>query len=299
MRKAAICVGICFITFLVIPLGCLAQEDTVAEQGLLVEQVTVVDEMIGYIDWEEGYIYAVGDGVPPAEAVNPAQARVMAKRAAIDTALARLLEMAKAVRVDAESTTVNFVNESYVVRTRVSGLVANAEIVKLRHFEDGSYQILMRMPINGIEGLASAILPIQIEKVIHVRIAYEITAEEMQEEMKAAYTGLIVDARGLEVKPAMYPRLVTQAGKVIYDIMAANPNIVIQQGLVDYCSSLEAAMRCPRIGENPLTVEAIAVSGTYGADLVLSEEDAEKILQADASGHFLSEARVVIVIGSE
>lgn len=283
---------------LLIGLGGYAQEEEATTESALVEVVTVVEEMIGHIDWEEGYIYAVGDGVPPKEAVSPAQARVRAKRAAIDTAYARLLEMAEAVRIDAESTTVNYINESHVVATRVSGLVQNAEIVTLRHFEDGSYQIKMRMPINGREGIASAVLPMQMEKAIRIGIAYEISIEHISEEAEPgeAYTGLIVDARGLEVQPAMYPRLITMAGEVIYDLMCANPNAVIEKGLVDYCLDMEVAENSPRVGGNPLIVESISVSGEYGADIVLTEEDAEKILSVNSIDNFFGEVKVIVVV---
>ncbi len=287
-----------FSLILLIGLGGYAQEEAAVTESTLVEVVTVVEEMIGHIDWEEGYIYAVGDGVPPTDAVSPAQARVRAKRAAIDTAYARLLEMAEAVRVDAESTTVNYISESYVVSTRVSGLIQNAEIVTLRHFEDGSYQIKMRMPIKGKEGLASAVLPVQMEKAMRIGIAYEISIEHISEEAEPgeAYTGLIVDARGLEVQPAMYPRLITMAGEVIYDLMRANPNAVIEKGLVEYCSDMEVAENSPRVGGNPLIVEAISVCGGYSADIVLTEEDAEKVLTLNSINNFFGEAKVIVVV---
>lgn len=283
---------------LLIGLGGYAQEEEAVTESTLVEVVTVVEEMIGHIDWEEGYIYAVGDGVPPTDAVSPAQARVRAKRAAIDTAYARLAEMAEAVRVDAESTTVNYISESYVVSTRVSGLIQNAEIVTLRRFEDGSYQIKMRMPINGREGIASAVLPMQMEKAIRIGIAYEISIEHISEEAEPgeAYTGLIVDARGLEVQPAMYPRLITMAGEVIYDLMRANPNAVIEKGLVEYSLDIEVTEHSLRVGGNPLIVEAISVSGEYGADIVLTEEDAEKILSVNSINNFFGEVKVIVVV---
>jgi len=285
---------------LLISIGGYAQEEEAVTESTLMEVVTVVEEMIGHIDWEEGYIYAVGDGVPPTDAVSPAQARVRAKRAAIDTAYARLLEMAEAVRVDTESTTVNYINESHVVATRVSGLIQNAEIVTLRHFEDGSYQVKMRMPIRGRAGLASAVLPVQMEKAMRVGIAYEISIENEdilpEDESGEVYTGLIVDARGLEVQPAMYPRLITMAGEVIYDLMRANPNTVIEEGLVEYSLDMEVAGNSPRVGDNPLIVEGVSISGEYNADIVLTEEDAEKILSVDSISAFFGEAKVIIVV---
>ncbi|MDD3471289.1 MAG: hypothetical protein PHS86_00755, partial [Syntrophaceae bacterium] len=84
-----------------------------SEKSQVVQQVSTLghDEMIGHIDWENKIVYAVGDGAPPKDAINPAQARARAKRAAIDEAYARLLEAVQEVQVDANSTTRNFINE--------------------------------------------------------------------------------------------------------------------------------------------------------------------------------------------
>jgi hypothetical protein len=137
----------------------------------------------------------------------------------------------------------------------------------------------------------------QIEKVIRVGIAYRITAEEMKEARpEQVYTGLIVDARGLGAKPAMYPRLITVTGEAIYDVMSANPNLVIEKGLVEYCTDLEKAEGSPRIGDNPLVVEAINVSGECSTDIVLTDGDAKTVAKAVAASDFLSSARVIIIL---
>lgn len=299
----------------------------------VVEQVNIIDEMIGRIDWENKVVRAVGDGVPPPNAISPAQARVRAKRAAIDEAYARLLEMVQEVRVDAESTTRNFVNEHRAVRTKVEGFIKNAEIEKLRHFEDGSYQVMMRMPLHGQKGLTSAIFPLQLQNVNKVRIGFEISQEDapartptstyqpsavttgaeatvpLQREVMAAkppeasatpgekpYTGLIVDAQGLGARPAMYPRILTASGEALFDVSTANPNAVIEEGLAEYRKTLEAARAVSRVGDHPLIVKATRVSGKYGADLVVSDEDARTIAQANEQRDFLGEARVAVVL---
>jgi hypothetical protein len=101
--------------------------------------------MLGHIDWDNQVLYAVSSGVPPAYARSPAQARELAKRAAIDEAYARLLEASQQVRVDAESTVCKYVATNRTAHTRVSGTVRHAEIVCLHHYDDSSFQIMMKM----------------------------------------------------------------------------------------------------------------------------------------------------------
>lgn len=334
-----------------------------ADEKKVVQEVSSLEnEMIGNIDWENQVVYAVGDGVPPENAVNPAQARVRAKRAAIDEAFARLLEMTKEVRVDAESSTRDFVNENRVVETRVSGMVKNAEITEMNQASDGSYQVKMKMPLNGAQGLGAALLPAQMGKVTRVQVVSRTVSPSLKQEdtgeapvlpeTKAlpvppaspetktlpeppalpetkplpetkvpasktdilqvaaesqkksepetapvqAYTGLIVDAKGLKAEPALYPSIKTSSGKTVYNLSTADPNATIEEGLCGYLKSLDDAKKNPRIGDNPLVIKAVGMDGTHKVDLVVGNEEGEAVLKAAAGSAFLKEARVMVVI---
>ena len=291
------------------------------ESREVIEQINVVEHMIGHIDWENKIVYAVGEGVPPKDAISPAQARARAKRAATDEAYAALLEAVQEVRVDAESTTRNFVNENRVVRTKVEGFVKNPEIEKLKQFEDGSFQIMMKMPMVGKGGLSTALYPVQRGNIIQVRTVYEIgqstgatpqtpappegpqatpqtpgAPSPQSAKPEPSFTGLIIDAKGLNAKPALYPRILTAGGQTVYDVATPNPNAAVEEGLVEYRKSLEAAKSLARVGANPLVIKATQMGGKYPTDLVLSEEDARKILEADGRAKFLGDAKVAVVI---
>ena len=279
----------------------------------VVEQVNVLEggDMIGRIDWENRAIYSVGDGVVPPDPIHPAQARVRAKRAAIDEAYGRMVEMANEVRVDAESTTRNFVNENRTVRTRVSGMVKNAEIEEIKQFDDGSYQVMMKMSMDGAKGLGSTLLPVQMERVRKVRVvshtkkgaASSVSVPSAVEpavhsatKKAINYTGLIINTKGFDAKPAMYPRVLDESGESVYDVASANPNATIEEGLTGYRKSIDAAKQVARIGNNPLIIKAQKINGKYNADIIVSDSDAQKIFQADSKGGILGEAKVVVVI---
>lgn len=301
----------------------------------VMQTVNVLEnEMIGRIDWENKVVYAVGDGVPPIDAVNPAQPRVRAKRAAIDETIARLPGTIKEVKVDAESTTRNFINEGCIVRTWVSGLIKNAVIVEQRQISEGSYQIMMSMPMIEPEGLNASLIPAQIVQIQQVRIASRTTfadsspppaplpnaASETQPVIvkpaswsalvpgpaagnepaavpkPAPYTGLIVDARGLNPSPAAFPKLLSQAGDVLCDLTILDPNAATERGMCDYKKSLEVARQPPRTGHNPLVVKAVVTSGTNKTNLVLDEETAKQVKAAESGASFLRNAQVAAVV---
>lgn len=271
------------------------------------------EEMIGGIDWEEGMVYAVGDGIPPTNAVNPAQARARAKRAAIDEAMAQLLETVGSVRVDAESTTRDFINESRAVNTAVSGLVRNAEIEEMRQLDDGSFQIKMRMPIHGANGLSRTLMPEMLNRVQQVRIVTrtvrsdgstapgtEATADPVVDaksgpSLDQAYTGVIIDATGTDAAEAIYPTILSQSGEVLYGVTEVDPNVAALQGMCAYRKSLDKAKGDKRAGSNPLVLSAIEATGSGGANLVLSDEDAAKLAELKSAEVLLRDGKVIVV----
>lgn len=273
------------------------------------------DEMLGGIDWENNVVYAVGDGVPPTNAVSPAQARARAKRAAIDEAMASLLEAVEAVRVDAESTTRDMINESRVVNTAVSGLIKNAEVVEMRQAEDGSYQLKMRMPIHDQKGLSASLLPMALSQVQKVRINTRVVRSDVNAPTQSAgpaatptpttdpaqstaapsaYSGLIVDASGIGAQAAMFPRILDPAGQVLYDLSTVDPNTAVTAGICAYRKTLDKAKQDPRAGGNPLVVKATEAAGSGRADLVVDDVGAAQIA-ALSGGGLLRDAKVVVV----
>jgi hypothetical protein len=110
-----------------------------------------------------------------------------------------------------------------------------------------------------------------------------------------AYTGLIVDARGLGLKPALVPRLFDEQGQEIYVGDVLSRDQAVQNGVAGYSKDLVAASRQPRVTDNPLIVKGVKAAGTKGTDVVLSPEGAQKIKQTESQSQYLKNARVVLV----
>lgn len=124
-----------------------------------VETTTVVTvEQKTQVNWEKGAdseVVAMGIGLPPQNAVG-AQGKVLARRAAVVDAQRNLVETINGVQVDAETTVENLMVTSDVVKTRVAGLIKGATIVSEQHNPDGSYSVIMRVPIYGVSGSLGA-----------------------------------------------------------------------------------------------------------------------------------------------
>ena len=250
--------------------------------------------------WDEGTITAEGFGTPPT-GVYGSRANIMARRAAIVDAQRNLAEQINGVQVDAETTVENFVTTSDVVKTKVSALVKGATVVEERLMPDGSYHVVMSMPMYGTQGLSSAIMPAIRQNtpptppppVISATITAQIQTSGV------GYTGVIVDASGMGLKPSFSPVIYDTNGRAIYGVSNINYDQAISQGMVGYSSSLSSAQTLPRIGGSPLVVKAVQVRGgnnsTNPVNVVVSVDDGDRILAANAQSQMLMNGSVVFV----
>ena len=254
--------------------------------------------------WEQGTITAEGFGTPPMGTYG-SKAGILARRAAIVDAQRNLAEQINGVQVDAETTVQNYVIKSDIVKTRVSALVKGAVIVEEQMMTDGTYRVVMSMPLYGAQGLSSAIMPAIRDNtppappppVISATITAEITAQVQTRGV--GYTGVIVDAGGMGLKPSFSPVIYDTNGRAIYGVSNINYDQAISQGMVGYASSLSSARTLPRVGGSPLVVKAVQVRGgnnsTNLVNVVVSVDDGDRILAANAQSHMLTNGSVVFV----
>jgi hypothetical protein len=241
----------------------------------------------GKIDWTTGVITSVGIGAPPAQPANAAQARAMAERAAQVVAYRNLLEAVKGVRVDSTTTVENFMVTSDVVRTQVSGFVQGAMVMDKKYMSDGSVEVTVGMKLTG--ALADALLPKTPTTPPTGIVATPGAAGQ-------AFTGLIVDARGLGIRPAMAPKVLNEDGKEVYGSAWINRDWAVREGMAGYLRDPLQAQQNPRVTDKPLTVKAIKAAGDARVDVVISNADAAMIHGAAQNLSFLEKCKVIILV---
>ncbi len=241
----------------------------------------------GKIDWSTGVITAVGIGAPPAQPANAAQARAMAERAAQVVAYRNLLEAVKGVRVDSTTTVENFIVTSDVVKTQVSGIIQGATIMDKKYMSDGSVEVTVGMKLTG--ALAEALLPKTPQGSTPLSGSSPAANGQL-------YTGLIVDARGLGVRPAMAPKILNEDGKEVYGSAYINRDWAVKEGMVGYLKDPAAAQANPRVADKPLMVKALKVSGDGRVDTVISNADAATLQSASQNLSMLEKCRVIILV---
>ena len=250
----------------------------------------------GAVNWSAGYIEALGIGAPADKSIGKANARPMALRAAKIDAYRNLLEITKGVRVDSTTTIKDFTVDSDVINTQVDGLVKGAVVVDQQYMSDGTVEVRVRMPLYG--NLSQIIIPASIEKRKDLRPPAEPApaAPAAPAGPPVAYTGMVVDARGIGARPAMSPRILDENGKEVYGSANVDREFAVQQGMSGYARDLTAAQSNQRVTNSPVTVKALKTSGAGKADLIIANADAQQIKASAENASFMKKCRVMIVL---
>jgi hypothetical protein len=277
-----------FMVFMYTGLGFCQEKVSGSEWTQIIEQMG--DK--GKINWSEGYIEALGIGAPPERYIGKPQARPMALRAARVDAYRNLLEVTKGVRVDSTTVVKDFTVQSDIINAQVEGLVKGAKVVNQEYMSDGTVEVTLRMPIAG--SFSQIIVPKALEK--KPEIAPPAAPPAAPAATGVVFTGMVIDARGIQARPAMSPRILDENGKEVYGSMNVDREFAVQQGMSGYARDLTAAQSNPRVTNNPVSVKGLKTEGPGRSDIIISSADAEKIRSASDNLSFLKKCRVMIVL---
>jgi hypothetical protein len=250
----------------------------------------------GSVNWSAGYIEAVGISAPPDRTNSKINARPMVLRAAKVDAHRNLLEITKGVQVDSRTVVKDFTVESDVVNTQVEGLIKGAQVVDQQYMPDGAVEVRLRMPLYG--NLSQIMIPLSIEKRKSVQppAPAALAPAGTAPPTSVAYTGLVVDARGIGAHPAMSPHIYDEDGKEVYGSANVDREYVAQQGMSGYARDLTAAQSNQRVTANPLMAKALKTGSPGKIDLIISNADAAQIRASAENASFMKKCRVMIVL---
>ena len=271
------------------------------------------------VDWGNSTITVTGSGIAPANARSAAQARMMARRAAVVDAYRQLAEAIKGVNVDSETTVQNMMVVDDTTKTKVSAFIQGAKILSEQVTADGGYEVTMTVSMFGVSNsLASAVMPkpaaveafpqpvaavapsVQVTVTVNTQSAVPTASVPATGPSAAAapagkaiggYTGLIVDCSGLGLKPVMSPVIKNASGQPIYGYKNLDYDRVVSNGMAGYTSDVHNAVRA---GTNPLVVRAIG-QDNHNGNPIIATADANRVLIENGATGFLDRTAVVFI----
>ena len=275
--------------------------------GILVAQDDFIGDVFenGSVNYGDRTIQAIGIGFIPENVINAGQARRAAMRIAKQDALRQLIEIVNGVNVTSE-TTVSGAMFDDVIKTQVQGAIRGARRVgEPKYLSDTSVEVTYEVKMADISRvllpMAEKAPTLKFEDVTVGAAATPGTSVDQGSSADSGptsggVTGIIIDGKGLGLRPAMSPRIVNQSGSLVYGPGQYSRDYAASNGVVGYAKSLEQAKADPRVQGNPLVIRGSSVSGSSAADLVVSNVDAGKIARADGSAGLLGNCRVMFVL---
>ena len=179
------------------------------------------------------------------------------------------------------------------VTSHVQGKVAGLRLIgQPKYFSDGSISVKMA-------GRLREIVPAELYMTGPPRELAPpsaVGAASVVINTSRVYTGLIIDAKGTGVLPAMSPKVLDPAGREVYGSSYVGREYAIAQGIVGYAKEVSSARSNDRVKGNPLVIKATGTKGPHQADVQISQADADALRQIAQSQNFMRESRVMIVL---
>jgi hypothetical protein len=153
----------------------------------------------------------------------------------------------------------------------------------------------MRIREQGLKTVRVLIVALLVLLVMAPALIQEASAQP------GFYTGLVIVVRAIRLDRSISPAVLTPAGEIVYGRGwwkpgQLKPEFAERYGIVEYAPSLTTVTRG---GPRPLIVNAIGVSGpilsNFKTDVVVSDQDALRIRDANARSRFLQQMRVAFV----
>ena len=175
----------------------------------------------GEINWEDGYIVVTGGAKLKGK---DAKSEAEAKRAAQVDAYTRALEIVNGMNIDPDQTVASRIKKSPETEYKLQGLIRGSDIISEKN-ADKNYQVMIKVPLRGIMG---------IQKPFVNKKENSGFQPSPKEAKKDEFTGVVVDARGLGLKPALFPQIVDEDGNVVYDVKMVEAASLIERGGAAY-----------------------------------------------------------------
>ena len=277
--------------------------------GALVAQDDFIGDVFenGSVNYGDRTIQAIGIGFIPENVINAGQARRSAMRIAKQDALRQLIEIVNGVNVTSE-TTVSGAMFDDMIKTQVQGAIRGArQIGSPKYLSDTSVEVTYEVKMADISRvllpMAEKAPTLKFEDVT-ISGGGTSTGSNTVDQASSAeagppsggVTGIIIDGTGLGLRPAMSPRIMNQSGSVVYGPGQYSRDYAASNGVVGYAKSMDQAKADPRVQGNPLVIRGSSVSGSSGADMVISNVDAGRVARADGTAGLLGNCRVMFVL---
>ncbi len=249
---------------------------------------TVIEEgATGQIDWTKGTIRAIGSQ-PPISNSTDVEAEQKQFSLAKSQAQQQLLTAIKGTRINSKRLVEDVLGNQQIM-AELQTLIIDTPIIEREYLSDRTVRVMLSIPLHG--AVSQLLLPQEIQPI------QPITATNGIGEAIASnriYTGLIVDARALDVQPMLVPEIVDDTGETVYSPAFVSREFVVSRGMVSYTRQHDRANDEDRVGLNPLIIHGLKLADNDSGAIVVSSGEAAKVRAVSDQLELLRQCRVII-----
>ena len=291
VRHVAHCLGVLGLVLLILGSGSAKAMDP----GRYVQSLD-----FGTVDWTQGVILAEAEGSAPEAVGTREKGFALARRQAIIEARQRLFKTVREIRIQGTETVERLLQQRPELESGLRELVQTRTRIRTERLQEGT------------RVWAETRLDLQAVSRVCLRDDVWIgTSPEPQQDIAdqngsmngsgtfptaKSYTGLVIDARGTGVKPALIFQVFNQQGHVVIGPGQVEPEAGKTKGIVRFFSKLDAAGIEDRVGADPMRLRAAGAAPGQGGDALISEQDALRLVLARRANDFVASCRVAVVL---
>lgn len=244
------------------------------------------------VNWMKGKIVATGsasitinDGTPVEQftgnRISLNSARMDAYNKALEKTTQALVKAILNLRIDSHHHMKDVLRNHEISRSRFMEVIEN----KLIYTEK---------PLGYYESQCSISLNLQdLIDVVPFLFPGDPFPTRMDNPISTDYTSLIIDARGLDIKPMVFPSVYDVRGLEIYGRNFIDIHAAAKYGMASYAYTEKEAMSLKRAGEHPYFTAAIK---SLNECPVVSDNAARKILSSQKTIENLKKCHVIFII---
>lgn len=121
--------------------------------------------------------------------------------------------------------------------------------------------------------------------------------QALQQYNSGLFSGLLIDASGVSsFELATIPKIRAADGTVIYPSQQTSYDDIVDKRGVSYDFDLQDAISNQRVAKVPLVIKAQSIYESLTSDLLITQEDAKKILSSSSTQQAMNRAGVMIVV---
>lgn len=243
----------------------------------------------GKIDWTNLIVEAVGEASFPTVADTEAQARSVAKKAAVAAARENLFRLIKRISVDSHSKVGDLIGGNEDKLKRLLWSSRGAQIVNIAFSDQRKVRVTVAAKLSG--GVGEILLPPSIRKIEPIMRPPSLATKKEKE-----HTGLLLDCKGIGLRPCLVPRIVDEHGEEVFGPVYVSREYVVRGGMVKYVKPPDSRITKLWLGQRPMRLKALRVLKDRPTVVMITNADAEGIRSDPRNVRLFQKCRVVFLV---